>query len=421
MALYKRGKTWWADFSVNGQRYRESLGTSDWREAQSRLKESISQATQGKIAPSSQQFAKVAFSEAADRYCVSRQLELSPRSLMKERQLLVKPKDFFGSTVLTRLTAQDLERYRIWRIETAGPSYVNMEMGVIRRILKRAKRWHLIGEDLRPLKEKRSPGRALSQDEKNSLLKAAASRPEWEVARCAAVIALNTTMRGCELKCIRWRDVDLLQGLVTVLKSKTEAGERTIPLNSNAMAAILTLYKRAQVFNAAAPEHYIFPACENGKIDPTRAQVTWRTAWRKLTRAIECPGCGKFQNPGRSCQNPECGADISSVRSSLEGLRFHDLRHHAITELAESKASEQTIMSIAGHVSPRMLRRYSHPRLEAKRTALEALAAKVSESCVTDHVTNTTSQVPTNPQVIEMNGRLVGTRTPDLHRVKVAL
>jgi hypothetical protein len=44
MAIYKRGKTWWADFSVNGQRYRQSLDTSDWREAQAKQKESIAQA-----------------------------------------------------------------------------------------------------------------------------------------------------------------------------------------------------------------------------------------------------------------------------------------------------------------------------------------------------------------------------------------
>jgi hypothetical protein len=30
MALYKRGKTWHTDFSVNGQRFRQSLDTTDW-------------------------------------------------------------------------------------------------------------------------------------------------------------------------------------------------------------------------------------------------------------------------------------------------------------------------------------------------------------------------------------------------------
>ncbi len=45
MAIYKRGKTWWTDFSVNGQRYRESLRVTDWREAQAREKELIVQAS----------------------------------------------------------------------------------------------------------------------------------------------------------------------------------------------------------------------------------------------------------------------------------------------------------------------------------------------------------------------------------------
>jgi hypothetical protein len=35
MALAKRGKTWHCHFVVNGQRFRQSLGTKDWREAQS--------------------------------------------------------------------------------------------------------------------------------------------------------------------------------------------------------------------------------------------------------------------------------------------------------------------------------------------------------------------------------------------------
>ena len=67
-------------------------------------------------------------------------------------------------------------------------------------------------------------------------------------------------------------------------------------------------------------------------------------------------------------------AHIAKVKSALAGLRFHDLRHHAITELAESQASDSTIMAIAGHVSPKMLQHYSHVRLQAKRPALDALS-----------------------------------------------
>ena len=56
------------------------------------------------------------------------------------------------------------------------------------------------------------------------------------------------------------------------------------------------------------------------------------------------------------------------------GLRFHDLRHHAITELSEPQASDSTIMAIAGNVSPKMLAHYSHVRLQANRVALGALS-----------------------------------------------
>jgi hypothetical protein len=62
----------------------------------------------------------------------------------------------------------------------------------------------------------------------------------------------------------------------------------------------------------------------------------WRTAWRRLTRAIHCPWCGPSQDPGQTCSSDECTANISRVESPTAGLRSHDLRHHAITELAES-------------------------------------------------------------------------------------
>jgi integrase len=63
-------------------------------------------------------------------------------------------------------------------------------------------------------------------------------------------------------------------------------------------------------------------------------------------------------------------------------LRFHDLRHTCITKLAESQASEQTLMSISGHVSRRMIEHYSHIRMEAKRAALDAIAKTVSDGAV---------------------------------------
>ena len=60
--------------------------------------------------------------------------------------------------------------------------------------------------------------------------------------------------------------------------------------------------------------------------------------------------------------------------------RFHDNRHTLITKLAESGAGDQTIMNIAGHVSKQTLELYSHIRMEAKRTALESIVKKQTDT-----------------------------------------
>jgi integrase len=427
MSLFKRNKTWWTDFSVNGVRYRQTLDTTDWRQAQSDEKNLIADATRGKLAPASKKFARLAFGEAADRYLDNRRLELSDRSYKKERQLLVEPRRFFASIAVMRIGAEELLAYRQTRAEKkVGSTYLNMEMGAIRRILKRAQRWHLLADEVRPLRERHQLGRALSPEEKERLLKIAEGKPEWFNVRLAQVLALNTTMRGCEIKGLRWKDIDLIERTLTIRRSttKTDAGERVIPLNESAYAAILELYHRSkdQPDDKAGvePTHYLFPACENSKFDPTRPQTSWRTAWRRMTRTIHCPACGQQQDPGNNCQNETCKADIGNVKSPTAGLRFHDLRHHAVTELAESQASDQTIMAIAGHVSPKMLAHYSHVRMAAKRKALDALAT-ATKGYGTNSDTNALPATSVHPQVIERNGRPVRARTADLHRVKVAL
>ena len=63
------------------------------------------------------------------------------------------------------------------------------------------------------------------------------------------------------------------------------------------------------------------------------------------------------------------------VKRLLRGFkvtgRWHDNRHTFITDLAESaEASDETIRDLAGHVSKRMLKHYSHVRMAAKRKVL---------------------------------------------------
>jgi integrase len=80
--------------------------------------------------------------------------------------------------------------------------------------------------------------------------------------------------------------------------------------------------------------------------DPTRPITSFKTAWSKVRQ-----------------------------KAGVKG-RWHDNRHTLVTELAESGAGDEVIISIAGHVSRAMLSRYSHVRMEAKRRALDEIAAR---------------------------------------------
>jgi integrase len=352
MALKKRGKTWHTHFFVDGQRFRQSLETSDWREAQKKEKELIAQAAQAKLATGTQQFAKLTFMEAAHRNLAERIAHLAPRSAQTERERLKPLCGVFGQIKVNRITVEMVRTYVADRKSAnVANKTINLEIGVLRSVMKRAKLWHLFVDEIKALPVHTQVGRAMTMGEKIRLTRTATTKPEWQNARAAMVLALNTTMRACEIKSLRWYDVDFLASTVTIRKSKTAAGQRMIPLNDDALSTIKALYSHASAIGATHPDHYVFPACENGHIDPTTPQKSWRSAWRSLRKVAGIPA-----------------------------LRFHDLRHHAITELAEGQASDATIMAIAGHVSRQMLEHYSHVRMDLKRKALDGLGTGRSNS-----------------------------------------
>ena len=99
-------------------------------------------------------------------------------------------------------------------------------------------------------------------------------------------------------------------------------------------------------FGECKPEWYVFPAGKGQPNDPTRPVTSLKTAWTKVRNKANVVG------------------------------RWHDKRHTLVTELAESGAGDEVIMSIAGHVSRAMLSRYSHVRMEAKRRALDEIATR---------------------------------------------
>ena len=165
----------------------------------------------------------------------------------------------------------------------------------------------------------------------------------------ALALDLNTGLRDKELRRIRWGQIDLInKKALTVGKSKSEASTaRVIPLNETALAALVAhaaWYTRR--FGECRLEWFVFPFGAPLPKDPTRPITSFKTAWTKVRE-----------------------------KAGVKG-RWHDNRHTLVTELAESGAGDEVIMSIAGHVWRAMLSRYSHVRMEAKRRALDEIAAR---------------------------------------------
>ncbi len=348
MTIYKRGSTWWSDFSIGSRRFRISLRTSDRREAVRREKLRIADA-QNSGGLLVRKTVGVTTNEATAAYLSARESAVSAHTLYLERSASKQLLRHLGSKTIGSLSPESLTAYvRLRKAESVGHRTINIEIGILRRILKRFRLWSLVGESYKPLPEPKNIGRALTAEQELKLFEVASSRPEWAVACWASLITANTTAGGCEIRNLRLRDVELDTQTLYVKVGKNRFRIRALPLNQTALWAVKQLLDRAHTLGAVASDHYLIPRRIGGKdYDPAQPATpwAWRTAWRNLTK-----------------------------KAGLPGLRPHDLRHHAVTKLAESLGtSEQTIMALAGHVSRAMLEHYSHVRREAKQKAVAGI------------------------------------------------
>jgi integrase len=287
--------------------------------------------------------------DACDKYLTAKEATAhTKRAVEFDRERLEVVKRYLGDVKLSAISREVIEGFQAKRrLDGASNRTVNMDVGVLRRVLKRFKHWHRLEDDVKMLTESGgSPiGRVLTDEEQERLFKIAASNTEWQHVYCAAVLAANTSMRGVEIKHLRRRDVDLEANALHIRKSKNEGSKRILPLNEAALDAVKTMIARADQLGHTDEGHHLWCANQHHKFDPTQPAAKWDTAWHALRDA-----------------------------AGLTGLRFHDLRHTVVTRLLEAGEPDHVVESITGHLSRRMLEHYSHIRLAAKRTALDRLA-----------------------------------------------
>jgi integrase len=355
MAVYQRGGIWWYEFQFLGQRIRESSNSRSKILAQRSERERRRVLELGTAGLKKTKQAAL-FSVAARDWLDANNAHWSASNARIERYNVNHLLPFFGKLLLTDVSADDVNRYQgARRKEEASPRTINMEIGTLRAILRKARLWANIQPDIHMLRVRNEVGRALSDDEQHRLLtacKASRSRSLYP----AVLLSLHTGLRNQELRLLKWGQIDLIGRNLIVGRSKTAGGQgRQIPLSATAFQCLQAWRSN---FPDATPAHYVFPSERYGldgesgyaggkvvpySIRPDVAISSWKVAWTAARRKA-----------GVAC-------------------RWHDLRHTFVSKMAEGQASDATIMSLAGHLSRKMMERYSHVRNEAKRIAISAL------------------------------------------------
>ena len=125
-------------------------------------------------------------------------------------------------------------------------------------------------------------------------------------------------MRRSEMLSLRWDDIDTEAQIATLAQTKN-GSMREVPLTKFALEILKGLSQETD---------YVFPISDNA----------FRLSWSRLIR-----------------------------RSGIKDLRFHDLRHEAVSRFFEMGLSVPEVALISGHRDLRMLASYIH--LNARRIA----------------------------------------------------
>ena len=188
---------------------------------------------------------------------------------------------FFGeSTKLRHLTGSRIADFtRKRRTDGLKPATINRDLRFLAQILKQAERERYIGRspfDLgkffaNELRDRRTP-LILSDSEQERLL--AVARPR---IRALTVLGVETGMRTGEMLALRWADIDFLQGVLRVEKSKSITGIRSVPLTEYCREELLKW--RALVGTDSSG--MVFPSFSNRRHPLQGGRKAWSNTLKK--------------------------------------------------------------------------------------------------------------------------------------------
>ena len=255
-----------------------------------------------------------------------------------------------------------------WKKAGVQPRTINRDLQRLQSVLSRAVEWGVLDrhplKGLKPMKfDNAGRVRFLSADEEKALREALDRREDrmreersrfndWRAVRHLAplpardgdvldhlkpmvLLALNTGMRRGELFSLRWADVDMAAGIVTVRAESAKSGQtRRIPLNTEA-ASILAAWKKRQ----GDASGLAFPGDGGARL--TNITKSW--------------------------------AGVAKL-AKLSGFNFHDLRHSFASKLVQAGIDLNTVRALLGHSEISTTLIYAHLAPDNLRAAVERVA-----------------------------------------------
>ena len=237
------------------------------------------------------------------------------RSYKREQSRMKLINKFFGDYVLAQITPARITLFRDTRLSKGlSPSTVIKDINTLSKVLKIAQmEWdvYLANNPILSVNKPKVVGhrvRRLSSQEENILIQKTTFNMQAVI-----IFAIETGMRLGEILSLQWTQI---QNDMAVLNQTKNNEIRYVPFTKKAIRLLQTLPKN---------------------IEDNRVFFFWKTvsgfesSWQKFKRKEE-----------------------------LVDLRFHDLRHEAISRMFEKGLNHMEVSAISGHKSLHILRKYTH-------------------------------------------------------------
>jgi integrase len=264
---------------------------------------------------------RTTLAQALDRYA----REVTPTkkgACTEQRRIAQLKRHSLAARYIASIRSVDLARYRDERLHAGiGANTIRLELALLSHVFEVARKdWGMesLTNPVKSIRKVSLPAgreRRLVDDEEARLLGYCEDTKNLRL-KCAIQLAIATGMRRGELVGLRWSNIDL-QRKVAVLPDTKNGTTRRVPLSSKAVTALVAIPKR----------------------DDDRV-IAVHPDWLTWQFQVACSALG------------------------IDGLRFHDLRHEAVSRLFERGLNMMEVASVSGHKSLSMLKRYTHLRAE---------------------------------------------------------